>query len=85
MSNGAVVKPNGGGSTPPPRELLTAEEAARFLARFIEGTDKPSASAIHKMKHRGQFNGFGVIVQDGRNVRYAISGLRKYIAAHTVL
>jgi hypothetical protein len=85
MQNGTGGKPPNGNGAPPPRELLTASEAAWFLAKFIEGTsNKPSASAIHKMKHRGVFNGFGVVVQMGRSVRYSITGLRKFIQAHTV-
>ena len=77
MQNGTAVKPNNGGGSPPPRELLAAAEAARFLGL-------PSESAIYHMKHRGQFNGFGVIVQIGRRTLYSISGLRKFIDAHRI-
>lgn len=77
MQNGTAVKPNNGGGSPPPRELLDAASAAKFLGLSSE-------SAIYHMKHRGQFKGFGVIVQIGRRTLYSISGLRKYIQAHTV-
>ena len=85
MNNGGGVKPNGGGTLPPPRELLSAEEAARFLALYIKGGgDKPSASAVYHLRHRGAFSGYNVVVKIGRRTLYSISGLRKYIAAHTV-
>ena len=71
------TKPKGGGTPPSPRELLDASEAARFLGLASE-------SAIYHMKHRGAFNGYGVVVQIGRRTLYSISGLKRFCQAHTV-
>lgn len=77
MQNGTAVKPLNGGGTPPLRELLDANGAAKFLGLSSE-------SAVYHLKHRGAFNGYGVIVQIGRRTLYSISGLRKFIDAHRV-
>ena len=66
-----------------PRELYDAESAARFLGLF-SADGQPSASAVYHMKHRGQFQGYGVVVQIGRRTLYARAGLIRFIEAHTV-
>lgn len=78
-SNGGSNKPTNGGAVRPalPPELLSAEQAAKFLG--LE-----SVGALYHMKHRKQFHGYGVVVQLGRRTMYSRTGLLRFIEAHRV-